>query len=263
MQRENKWQNWPVLLGGVVLVVLILILAQMIKSHQTISNYLADVAGALTVVVISIATYDEWERRRERERYREPEQMGVRRIQDEVFQLLYQFAFFLNLRFNPSSYAMETVKKSSHRRDESKELLESDPQLKAKAAKQIAVSEEKINKNLQKLALQALKKPEYKEQTYSEASELISQIQGSISQIDIAIATYGYSFTPEVHKWALEIRESLSQTITNESPIISIRLASRSKHSQDKLDDREVMSLTHIVEELINCGQLTEKVSVS
>jgi uncharacterized membrane protein YccC len=262
MQRENKWQNWPVLAGGIILIIICLLGAKVLEPGKILPTYLADVAGALTAVVISVGTYDEWERRRERERYKKPEEMGARRIQDEVFQLLYQFAFFLNLRFNPSSYAMETVEKSSRRQDEAKELLESDPQLKAKAAKQIAFSDEKINKNLQKLALQALKKPDYKKQTYAEANELINQIQNSIYQVDIAIATYGYSFTPEAHKWSLDVREGLSQSITNESPIISIRLAARSQHADDKLGNREIKSLSRVVDELINCGQLAEKVSL-
>jgi hypothetical protein len=89
MQSESKIANWPILLLGIILVATLLAGANIVVDNHVLSNYMEDIAGAITVIILSVMTYDEWERQRERGRYQPSEQMGVRRVKDEIFQLLY------------------------------------------------------------------------------------------------------------------------------------------------------------------------------
>lgn len=248
MQREQKWKNWPVLLGGLILIVLVLLLSHKFQSNKIITNYLADIAGALTAVIISIATYDEWERRQQRQRYLPPEKMGVKRVQEEISQLLYQYAFVLSLRFDPNSKAMRTVRAATGvKKGHSKPPSE----LKAQAAKHISQSFSNGDNNLYSLSRQALAKPQFKKQTYGEINQLIVQTERAIQQLDLSIETYGYSFTPEVHKWALDLREAISQAITGKIAVLSIRLEAASKNAEHKIDSLAAEGLSEIVDQLI------------
>lgn len=246
MQREMRWTNWPILLVGVVLVIGLILGAFKIENNHVMSNYLEDVAGALTLVVLSIATYDEWERRRERKRYVPPERMGVQRIKEEVSQLLYQYAFVLSLRWDPQSEAMKTVERATS----NKEFSEPETELHAKSAKHIYQENPKVKRNLFRIAGAALDKPVVAKQTYRDVNELILQTERSIDQLDMAIAIYGYSFTPEVHKWALDIRENLSQTISGKLAILSIRLAAVSKDIDVPVRANDVVGIMKLIQEI-------------
>jgi hypothetical protein len=259
MQRQHKWSNWPVLLMGIFLVTGLICLADFVlSSHKAVQTYILDLAGAISAVIISIATYDEWERRRERERYLPPEKMGVARIQEEIYQLLYQYAFVLNLRFNPSSKAMRTVQRVAHQ----KEFDKPEAELKAKAAKHISQADKSVSNNLFQLSAQALRKPSLAEQTFADANQLLLQTERALQQLDLAISTYGYSFTPEVHKWALDVREMTSQAITGKIPVLSIRLAASSKIAGNKLDKLASSGLQEIVDELIKAGRKAKRVKL-
>jgi hypothetical protein len=113
MQRQMTWKNWPFLLAGILIVAGLLVLSSVFKNSHVISNYLADLGGAISAIILSIATYDEYERRRQRKRYLPPERMGARRIQDEVYQLMFQYAFVVNLRYNPKSPSRQAVDKTA------------------------------------------------------------------------------------------------------------------------------------------------------
>jgi SHS2 domain-containing protein len=255
MQRQMKWENWPVLALGIGLVVLLVFIAHLFKADKVFSNYFADLAGAISAVIISIATYDEWERRQERKRYYPPEKMGVKRLKDEVFQLMYQYAFVLNLRWNAQSQAMKKIKATVA----GSEFTKTKTDVQAKAAKHISQEDEKLKSNLFKLSKEVLKKPQINKQAYEDIYQLILQTERSIGQIDLALSTYGYSFTPEVHKWALDVREALSQTITGEIPILSIRLAATSKKSGNKLSHSDIIGVKEMLDKLVEVGKLAEK----
>jgi len=251
-----KWKNWPVLLAGILLVLGIYTLASKLSENHSLNTYLLDVCGAMTTVILSIATYDEWERRKQRQRYLPPERMGARRVQEEVYQLIYQYAFVLTLRFDKNSAAMRTIQKATISKAEfSKPEIE----LKAKSAKHISQQDKSIKRDLLNLSTQALKKPQIKKQTYNDANQLILQTERCIRQVDLAIATYGYSFTPEVHKWALDVREGLSQAITGSIPVLSIRLAAASSEANKKLKPSLEDGVKGIVDELIAVGRKTKK----
>jgi hypothetical protein len=159
MQREQKWKNWPVLVSGFILILLILWHAHKFESNKTIGNYLADISGALTAVIISIATYDEWERRQQRKRYLPPEKMGVERIQEEVSQLLYLYAFVLNLRYDSNSKATRTAKAATSAKGQVKNTS---PPLTTDTAKHISQSFPNGNNSLFSISCQALAKPQLK-----------------------------------------------------------------------------------------------------
>jgi len=259
MQRKQKWENWPVLASGVLLVAGLFIVADTIlDKHRTPHDFVVHLAGALAAIIISIATYDEWERRHERKRYLPPEKMGVRRVQEELFQLLYQYAFVLNLRFNPQSRALHTVDKATS----SQRFTRSKDELKAKAAKHISQTDKQLKGDLFNVSKEALRKPKLDKQSYNDVSQLLIQTEHAIRQIDLAIATYGYSFTPEIHKWALDVREGVSQAITGKLSILSIRLAAISKNSDKLLDESTSSGFKDTVNELIAAGQKAKNVKV-
>jgi hypothetical protein len=237
MQHTNPWRNGPILLIGLFLSVVLLWSAHMLHAHHVLTSYLVDVAGGMTTIVLSIATYDEWERRRERRRYVPPERMGIKRIKEEILQLLYQYAFVLNLRWDHQSEALQIVQRTTA----DKEFSQPETELHARAAKHIFQEDPKNKAKLFRVSREALKTPELAKQSYRDINELILQTERAIGQVDMAISTYGYSFTPETHTWALDIRERLSQAITGEIPILSIRLAAVSKNADDSLKktDRE------------------------
>jgi hypothetical protein len=259
MQRKEKWHNWPVLLMGLILVAAIVLAATFLLSkYKAVQTYLLDLGGAITAVIISIATYDEWERRKERKRYLPPEKMGVARIQEEINQLLYQYAFVLNLRFDPSSRAMRTVSKVSHDQASTKPAAE----LRAKTAKHLSQTDKQIQSNLFNLSSEALKKINLPKQTNSDINQLITQTERAIRQIDLAIATYGYSFTPEIHKWALDVREAISRAVTGKLTILDIRLAAASKRGDKPLDKLARDGFSETVQELIEAGRKAKNVKV-
>ncbi len=93
------------LLVGACLVVILLVVAEKSQNMYIFDNFIIDIAADISVIILSIATYDEWERRQERKRYKPPEGLGVDRIKNEIAQLLYQYAFMLNERFSSQSSA--------------------------------------------------------------------------------------------------------------------------------------------------------------
>jgi hypothetical protein len=258
MQREKKWDNWPILVTALALVVLALFVARIFqRSHsEIISFYLEDLAGAITAVVLSIATYDEWERRRERKRYYPPEKMGVTRIKQEVLQLLYQYAFVLSLRWEPESHAMKVIKRSA---GDKKGFSKPEVELHAKAAKYIFQEDTEVKSDVLKNVRTALEKPKFSKQKYSDINELILQTERAIGQIDMAIAIYGYSFTPEVHKWALQVREKLSQSLTNKIFILTMRLAASSKQADGKLKRSDSKGLEALTSDLLKVEKLANE----
>jgi hypothetical protein len=251
MQREMKWKNWPVLCIGAGLVVTLLLLAHRFEDIHVLTYYLEDVAGGITTVILSVATYDEWERRRERRRYKKPENMGVRRIREEVNQLLYQYAFVLNLRENPNSKEMQIVEEVIG----DGEFAASHTELHAKAAKHFSQEDPALKNKLFETASEALKSPELRKQSYRDINDLILQTERSVEQIDRAIAVYGYSFTPEVHQWALRLREQLSQTITGQIPILSIRLMAASNKGEGTLGKTEIEGVKKMLSKLLLVGE--------
>jgi hypothetical protein len=202
MQHEEKWKNWPVLLLGVVVVVAALVSAYLFRKHTVLSNYLADLGGAISAIIISIATYDEWERRQERKRYVPPEKQGLNRIKAEIGILLYQYAFILGPRLSNRLSAMENLKKGSIRTTDDK----------LKMAKQSAKSEINDSKNIFKISREALKDPQLNKLGQKDAAQLLRQIEKTVRQIDLSVATYGYSFTPEIHQKVLKLRENLDMS---------------------------------------------------
>jgi hypothetical protein len=258
MQREMKWKNWPVLAIGVGLIAVFLVCAKLLEHQHLAATYFADLAGATTTVVMSIAIFDEWERRRERKRYMPPEKMGIKRIREEINQLLYQYAFVLNLRYDKDSNAMKTARKASP----GKAYTKSNIKLHAKAAKHISQDDPAIKEHLFELAQDALQEPKIDQLVYKEVNELILQTERAIRQIDLAVATYGYSFTPEVHHWALGVREQLSQSITGELPVLSIRLAAASKNADDKLNNHDRKGIEELIDRLIKVGKKAKDITV-
>jgi hypothetical protein len=132
MQYHNAWKNTPILLIGLIFSAGLLVGAHLLRAHHIFTSYMEDVAGGTTTIVLSIATYDEWERRRERRRYEPPERMGIKRIKEEVMQL-YQYAFVLTLRWDRQSEALKIVRQTTA----DKEFSEPETTLHAKAAKHI------------------------------------------------------------------------------------------------------------------------------
>lgn len=241
---------------GSVFVVVLLIAAHLIEAnYHLLSFYLEDVAGAVTTILISVLTYDEWERRRERKRYRPSEKMGITRIRDEMFQLLYQYAFVLNLRWDKNSDAVRTVEEVTADKDFAKHA----PELHAKTAKHISQEDPRLKNNLFTVSRKALASPELSKQTYRDINELISQTESAIREIDLTIATYGYSFTPEVHKWALDVRESLSQSITGQMPLLAIRLCAVSKVVDNKIKKSDRAGVEELIKKLVKVGSMTTR----
>jgi hypothetical protein len=109
---------------------------------------------------------------------------------------------------------------------------------------------------------EALNKPALNKLSYGEANELIVQTERTIQQLDTAISTYGYSMTPEVHKWALDVREKLSQAITGKETILSIRLGAASKQPGSKLSKDDQRGLEKILDELVKVGFEAKNVKV-
>jgi hypothetical protein len=112
-----------------------------------------------------------------------------------------------------------------------------------------------IKNNLYDVSRKALLSPNLDKQTYRDINELILQTERAIGQVDMAIATYGYSFTPEIHTWALDAREHLSQTITGQIPILSIRLAAVSKSAGDKLCESDMEGVKTLISRLLKVGK--------
>jgi hypothetical protein len=251
MQREMKWKNWPVLCSGALLVVCLLLLAHHFENIHVLTYYLEDVAGGITTVILSVATYDEWERRRERRRYEKPEQMGIRRIREEINQLLYQYAFVLNLREQPDSKEMKIVEEVIG----DGEFNKSHTELHAKAAKHFSQEDPALKNNLYETASKALKNPQLAEQSYRDINDLVLQTERSVEQVDMAIAVYGYSFTPEVHQWALRLREQLSQTITGQIPILSVRLMAASSRGDSPIGKTEKDGVRQMLKNLLAVGE--------
>jgi hypothetical protein len=258
MQRQMTWKNWPFLLAGILIVAGLLVLSSVFKNSHVISNYLADLGGAISAIILSIATYDEYERRRQRKRYLPPERMGARRIRDEVYQLMFQYAFVVNLRYNPKSPSRQAVDKTAA----GKRFTKPGTELHAKAAKHISLEDPKVKSNLFDNSREALNKPALKKLSYGEANELIVQTERTIQQLDTAISAYGYSMTPEVHKWALDVREKLSQAITGKETILSIRLGAASKRPGSKLSKDDQRGLEKILDELVKVGFEAKNVKV-
>jgi hypothetical protein len=77
------------------------------------------------------------------------------------------------------------------------------------------------------------------------------QTERTIDQLDLAIETYGYSFTPEVHKGTLDVREMVSQAITGKIQVLTIRLAAVSNLSGKTLNDETANGLNKVIDELI------------
>jgi hypothetical protein len=100
-----------------------------------------------------------------------------------------------------------------------------------------------------------------KKQTYGEVNQLIVQIERAIQQLDLSIETYGYSFTPEVHKWALDVREAISQAITGKAGVLNIRLAALAK-AGSRLDNQAIKGLEEIVDELLAAAKRARKVKL-
>jgi hypothetical protein len=253
MQHNSAWKNGPILFIGLVFAIVLLGAAHLLKAHHILTNYIEDIAGGTTTIVLSIATYDEWERRRERRRYEPPEAMGVKRIKEEVMQLLYQYAFVLTLRWDHQSEALKIVRRTTA----DKEFTQPETELHAKAAKHIFQEDSSSKNNLFGVSKKALAAPRLNKQTYRDVNELVIQTERAIGQVDMAIATYGYSFTPETHTWALAVRESLSQTITGQIPILSIRLAAVSKSADDKLRRSDKEGLEALIKRLLRVGKQT------
>jgi hypothetical protein len=252
MQRQAKWKHWPVLAAGVILIAALLFLSHKLQKSNVNYTYTADIGGALTAVMITIATYDEWERRQERKRYTPAEKMAVKRIQDEIYELLYDFAFFLNLRFQPRSRSAVAAKKTRRAPDK----------LDARVAEQIAESEPAIRENLLATSSKALSSPSYDKQTSGEARQLIEQVEDTVEQIDLTISTYGYSFTPELHKWALDLREKLSQTVVGKPPVLDLRFTPGNKEAK-KLTKAESKALSEIVKEVLLCAKKAKNVKIT
>jgi hypothetical protein len=253
MERESKWQNWPVLIIGVLAIGILLFISSKTHAHEAIHIYVTDFAAALTTVALSIGVYNEWERRQERKRYAHPQRMGIKRIQESVYDVLYQFAFMFSIRFDKNSLAGKDLKKT---KSTSKH---SDLKVKTKVAAHLARSDPKIHENLFQISENALREPEISRQNYEESEELIKRVDESVKNIDIALATYGYSFTPEVHKWALNIRESLSQTLTGNLSILSIQLAASEKIKHNKISPEDAETLKQITDALLKIGESTKK----
>jgi predicted unusual protein kinase regulating ubiquinone biosynthesis (AarF/ABC1/UbiB family) len=251
MHHEPKWKNWPVLLLGIILVILLLVLANILRRYRITSTYITDIAGAISAVVISIATYDEWERRQERKRYRPPEQQGLKRIKNEIAQLIFQYEFMLNGRFNTDERTMELVDGAKNSAGRSNRQI--------KAAKQLAESKLETEDQPLSLSIELLKQPKIDKLSYLEAEQLLAQIEITVRRIDSSIATYGYSFTPEIHKASLALREKLEQTATGKRALLSIGLTAASSKASSKLSLAEQDSLLEITNELIRIAKQADK----
>jgi hypothetical protein len=239
----------------VFVVASLLFFARLHLHNHVLSNYLEDIAGAITVIVLSVATYEKWENRHELGRSRASQNMGIRRVKDEVFQLLYEYAFVLNLRWNPNSEAMRGIDSLVS----GSEFSHAATELHAKTAKHISQKEVTIRSTLFATSRQALSDIQLSKQTYGEMDELITQAERSLDRIDMALAIYGYSFTPETHEWALSVRESLSRCIVGKLPILSIHLSSISGSVNSKLRSTDREGISEIVSELVEVGIRADK----
>lgn len=258
MQYEHKTKPWIVLTIGMAAVIALLIIARFMMGYDEVSNYLEDIAGAITVIVLSVVTYEEWEGHRERKRYKASELMGINRVKDEVFRLLYQYAFVLNFRWDTKSEAMRVIDKMTGSNKFSRVATE----LHTKTAKHIYQEDASIRSTLFYKAREALDNPSLSKQTYRDADELITQTEKAIEQIDLVIAIYAHALTPETHKWALGVREALSQSITGKLSLLSIRLGAASSNGNKSLRDHDRAGLAHLITELIDVGVSADQLSV-
>jgi hypothetical protein len=80
-----------------------------------------------------------------------------------------------------------------------------------------------------------------------------------VGQIDMAIAVYGYSFTPETHRWTLEVREVLSQCVTGRITILYIHLSSISRAIDEKLRPADHEGISRLIKELIAVGKIANE----
>ncbi len=253
-------KRWSLILGmAIIVAVLVSILlycAHLYVYNHVLSNYLEDIAGAITVIVLSVATYEEWERRDELARSKTARDMGVRRIKDEVFQLLYEYAFVLNVRLDPNSETMKIIDSLTSENGFSRATTE----LHAKTAKHISQEDVTISSKLFAITRQALSDIQLSEQTYGDMNELIGQAESALEKIDRALAIYGNSFTPEVHEWALDVRENLSRCIVGKLPLLSIHLSAISGSVSTKLRLADQKGISELVSELIEVGIKTDKI---
>jgi hypothetical protein len=120
-----------------------------------------------------------------------------------------------------------------------------------KNVKDIANSQRAISADLYKHSLEALKKPQLEKLTYKEALALIKQTEETVQQIDISLATYGYSFLPEIHKEILILREKLDNAVEANPHLIGIRLSAVSSRANNKLLKVEVSAMQKLINELI------------
>jgi tellurite resistance protein len=252
MQKDVKWKKWPILLLGIVLIALLLFLAQLSENKHVLSIYLSDFAGAISAIIVSIVTYEEWERRQERRRYRPPEELGLNRIKSEVEQLIYLYAFMLSDSFKAKSKALRLADNTKSTKGSAEKKL--------KIAKNVAESDIKSSPEFSKLLNESLKHPQLNNLTYKEAFKLIQQISETVRQIDVSVATYGYSFTPEVHKKVLQSRERLDNVTTSKLSVLDIRLNADSGKSGTKISKEDAFSIQEIIKELLAIGGQVEKI---
>jgi heme/copper-type cytochrome/quinol oxidase subunit 2 len=246
MQHQVKWKNWPVLLLGVVFVLVLIFLAHKSEKHFTATMYLTDVASAITAIIISIATYDEWERRQERKRYKPPENLGLKRVKNEVFQLLYIYAFIFDDGFRSMAQVTKIVKNSKvnplHK--------------KLQIAKRLSESELTTSEARFKHSIKALKAVRLKSLVYKEAFEVVKQTEETVRRLDIIVATYGYSFMPEIHNQVLMLREKLNNALADNLHLIAIRFNASSPKAGTKLSKLEITTMQKLVDEIISIGEL-------
>jgi hypothetical protein len=161
----------------------------------------------------------------------------------------------LTLRWDPNSEAMKTIEKATV----DIEFSHAATEFHARTAKHISQENPKIKDNLLEISKQALAKPRLDKQTYSDVNQLLIQTEQAIAQVDMAIAIYGNSFTPETHKWALDVREALSQCITGRISILSIRLCAASKDTQEILRATDRVGIAKLTGDLIRVGMRTDE----
>ncbi len=129
-------------------------------------------------------------------------------------------------------------------------------------AKHSAKSDVHFSHNLFERSRQALERSQLNKLTHNEALQLLKQTEDTIWQLDISMATYGYSFTPEIHKQILELREELAGTITGKFDILNIRLAAITKLGNKKLSKPEISTMQAIIDELMAVSKQAEKIHV-
>src|SRR5439155_15782499 len=106
--------------------------------------------------------------------------MGIKTIQESINDLLFQFAYMLNLRFDPKSRAVQEIAEALD--DKHTDVLKNS-EANARASKHIARSVPEINKKLLKLSVKALDNLKLDKQTYNDAHEMIIQTEKAIKDI--------------------------------------------------------------------------------